>query len=69
MNKKMTPWELKPVVDKHKLDGAVLITVKGDQFGVVSFGKDEIQCMRFRIVNETIEAMVMNGGLDLEPPF
>jgi len=50
---KIQPAELKGIVDRHKLDGAIVIAVGPTHYNVVSWARDREQCKRFRqMVND-----------------
>jgi len=63
--KQMSPWELKPLVDKHKLEGAVLITTDGEQYAVVSFGSRRDNCAKFKAIGDQIGELIDSGEIEM----
>jgi len=66
MASKIDPEELKHLVRKHGLDGAVLLAVDDAHYQLVSWGRDKKQCSRFRRVVEDLGELIDKEHLYLE---
>jgi len=66
MSSKIKPEELKQLVRKHGLEGAVLLAVDKTRYQLVSWGRDKTQCVRFRRVVEDLGEMIEKEHLGLE---
>jgi len=60
------PDELKPLVKKYGLEGAVLLAVNKGNYQLVSYGRDREQCARFGRVLDDIGKMIDGCDIDLD---
>jgi len=62
----INPWDLKPLVERHGAEGAVVLAIKGDKYQVVSFGRDKKQCRRFARIVDDLNELIQDGALDCD---